>query len=91
MKTQHTPGPWEVRWSERGKYWFIDYEQGGEGYTITPLACGTDDAHLIGAAPDLLELARQIVLAAEQGEGKIPSDIVAGAKAAIVKVTGQEI
>jgi hypothetical protein len=86
--SKHTPGPWEARWSERGQYWFIDHEQGGEGYTLTKLNCEEANARLIAAAPELLELARQIVLAAEQDEGEIPSDIVAGAKAAIAKAGG---
>ena len=87
MNTQHTPGPWEARWSERGQYWFIDHEQGGEGYTLTKLNCEEADARLIATVPELLELARQIILAAEQDEGGIPFDIVAGAKAAIAKAT----
>ena len=53
MTTQHTPAPWELRQSANG-YWFIDYEQGGESYTLTKLECGEDDARLIAAAPDLL-------------------------------------
>lgn len=47
------------------------------------------NAKLIAAAPDLLEVARQVVLAAEQQEGSIPSDIVSGAYAAILKATGE--
>lgn len=43
----------------------------------------------VAAAPDLLEVARQIVLAAEQQEGSIPSDIVSGAYTAILKATGE--
>lgn len=53
MKFPHTPAPWELRQSTSG-YWFIDYEQGGEGYTLTKLECGERDARLIAAAPDLL-------------------------------------
>lgn len=45
-------------------------------------------AILAAAAPDLLELARQVVLAADQNEGDIPADIVRGARAAIDKATG---
>lgn len=88
MNTQHTPAPWELRQSANG-YWFIDYEQGGEGYTLIKLECGERDARLIAAAPDLLELARQIVLAVEQTEGDVPTDILVGARAAIAKATGE--
>ena len=46
------------------------------------------NAHLIAAAPELLELARQIVLAADDNEGNIPGDIVSGARLGIEKATG---
>jgi hypothetical protein len=59
--SKHTPGPWEARWSERGQYWFIDHEQGGEGYTLTKLNCEEADASLIAAAPELLEALRLFV------------------------------
>lgn len=52
-KLNHTPAPWELRQSANG-YWFIDHEQGGEGYTLTKLDCGEIDARLISAAPELL-------------------------------------
>lgn len=87
MSTQHTPGPWTV--SNNAIY--------GSSGLIKPLVAYLDDrfddaeaannARLIAAAPDLLELARRIVLADEQDEGDIPADIVLGAAAAIFKVT----
>lgn len=83
MTTQHTPGPWNVsppcELSQRYSVYYngpLVYVERGE------------DARLIAAAPDLLELARQIVLAADQNEGDIPADIVSGARAAIAKATG---
>lgn len=56
MSTQHTPGPWEARYSITKDYWFIDREQGGESYTLTTLDGGVceADARLIAASPDLL-------------------------------------
>jgi hypothetical protein len=86
----HTPGPWELRQSTRHGYWFIDYPQQEGSATLTKLDCDEADARLLAAAPDLLELARQIVLAAEQYESEIPSDIVAGAKTIIAKATGDQ-
>ena len=59
MTAQHTPAPWELRQSTSG-YWFIDYEQGGEGYTLTKLECGERDARLIAAAPELLAFAERV-------------------------------
>ena len=65
MSTQHTPGPWELRRSVR-EYWFIDHEQGGEGYTLTKLDCNEADAHLIAAAPDLLAALQDFLSATEE-------------------------
>ena len=59
MNTQHIPASWELRQSTSG-YWFIDYEQGGEGYTLTKLECGERDARLIAAAPELLAFAERV-------------------------------
>ena len=59
MNTQHIPAPWELRQSTSG-YWFIDYEQGGEGYTLTKLECGERDARLIAAAPELLAFVERV-------------------------------
>jgi hypothetical protein len=64
--SEHTKGPWEARWSERGQYWFIDHEQGGEGYTLTKLNCEEADARLISAAPDLLAALHDLLAATEE-------------------------
>ena len=66
MTTQHTPGPWELRQSTRHGYWFIDYEQGGEGHTLTKLDCDEANARLISAAPDLLAALRDLLAATEE-------------------------
>ena len=52
--SEHTKGPWEARWSERGQYWFIDHPQQEGSATLTKLDCDEADARLISAAPDLL-------------------------------------
>ena len=86
MTTQHTPAPWELRRSVRG-YWFIDHEQGGEGYTLTKLDCNEADARLIAAAPDLLAALEELLNA-------LPSatthPAIKAARAAIAKATGDE-
>ena len=66
MSAQHIPAPWELRQSTSG-YWFIDYEQGGEGYTLTKLECGERDARLIAAAPELLAFAERVANLPEFG------------------------
>lgn len=77
--------PWEARWSERGQYWFIDHEQGGEGYTLTKLNCEEADARLIAAAPELLEALKNAIEIIE-GTG-LDASIQ---RAAIAKATGED-
>jgi hypothetical protein len=91
--SKHTPGQWEARWSERGQYWFIDHEQGGEGYTLTKLNCEEADACLIAAAPDLLAALRAAEEWAEHiedDESRVPVDVRLAMRAAIAKATGED-
>jgi hypothetical protein len=87
MSKQHTPAPWRIG-SNGATTKVVD----ADGKAVCMLTYRKDcwNGDLIAAAPELLELARQIVLAAEQDEGEIPSDIVAGAKAAIAKATEED-
>ena len=95
MTTQHTPAPWSVEIDHHtAAPEFIRAYVDGEMYDLASVLCdetgnATANARLIAAAPDLLELARQVVLAADQNEGSIPADIVSGARAAIAKATGE--
>jgi hypothetical protein len=94
MNTQHTPGPWRYERANPSPTTGEHLIAGAKnGYLAEIRDCGSGDvfanARLIAAAPDLLELARQIVLAADQNEGDIPADIVSGARAAIAKATGE--
>lgn len=80
---------WELRRSVRD-YWFIDYQQGGEGYTLTKLDCEEKEARLIAAAPELLEVLRDVReawLAGRMGdvEGILTGDVCTDA---IAKATG---
>lgn len=84
---KHTPEPWELRQSSRG-YWFIDHEQGGEGYTLTKLECNEADARLIAAAPDLLIALRNLAKVVEQSDIAFHPAHVA-ARYAILKATGE--
>lgn len=94
MSAQHIPAPWELRRSTSG-YWFIDYEQGGEGYTLTKLECGERDARLIAAAPDLLAALELIEAKADYGKDNpkrqtaVLFDILEIARAALAKATGE--
>ncbi len=86
----HTPAPWELRQSVRG-YWFIDYEQGGENYTLTALECKEADARLIAAAPDLLAALQMVnrIWSHDQTSNLAPDSPVAIVRAAIAKATGE--
>lgn len=84
----YTPGPWVTYAHTKGIDILVDDGADGKGIAT---AQNKDDANLISAAPELLELARQIVLAADDNEGDIPGDIVAGARAAVHKATGGEL
>jgi len=84
--SEHTKGPWEARWSERGQYWFIDHPQQEGSATLTKLDCDEADARLIAAAPELLEALKDAIEIIE-GTG-LDASIQ---RAAIAKATGQEV
>jgi hypothetical protein len=86
MNIQHTSGPWLADYSTRN-YWFIEYRQGGEDYTLTKLDCGAADARLIAAAPDLLAALRIAEDALDMYSGGQSSDLAA-IRAAIDKAMG---
>ena len=98
-KTQHTPGPW--RWSD--EYQARDLTDtwsllGKDGYGIlscdgkcnSPLEANKADAHLIAAAPDLLEAIKGILNLLDSGMNgsKALTETLADARAAIAKATG---
>lgn len=82
-KLNHTPAPWELRQSANG-YWFIDHEQGGEGYTLTKLDCGEIDARLISAAPELLACLLDVL----DADGDLDAMDFKRYRAAIERATG---
>ena len=88
MSAQHIPAQWELRQSTSG-YWFIDYEQGGEGYTLTKLECGERDACLIAAAPDALAALRNVIASYRANDPDSMANAVNDAEAAIAKATGE--
>lgn len=88
-----TSASWELRQSTNG-YWFIDYEQGGEGYTLTKLECGEQDARLIAAAPELLACLCEMLGAAEMDcmddKSNVWRNLMSNAQVAIAKATGEQ-
>ena len=100
--SKHTPGPWAVRehWSDDGAFEVYPTRGGAPSYgQWSALAevpeYGKEDspeaeanAHLIAAAPDLLEALQEIVNAAD-GDGWNQLDAgLKKARAAIAKATG---
>jgi hypothetical protein len=91
--SEHTKGPWEARWSERGQYWFIDHPQQEGSATLTKLDCDEADARLIAAAPDMLEMLRDVVAVLNDPDAdwtdahRVEREILA----VIAKATGQEV
>ena len=83
---------WEARLSVNG-YWFIDYEQGGEGYTLTKLDCGEADSRLIASAPDLLAALEMVdrIWRHDQTANVSPDSPLAIVRAAIAKATGETL
>ena len=85
-----TPGPWQFQALKSGEYEIcgMEYQDKIALCSAVAVAYTQPDAALIAAAPDLLELAKQIILAHEQEECAFPNDIVAGAYAALSKAKG---
>lgn len=92
-QAKHTPLPWKVISDQSVQYHYIYGDKiVAEASKRSNMGdVGKSDAAFIVRACnshyDLLELARQIALAAEHNEG-IPADILRGARAAIAKVEG---
>jgi hypothetical protein len=89
--TQHTPAPWHYSKGYAPHYQGQVYHE-NTGRTIALVYNDEDgaDARLIAAAPELLELAHQIVLECENSRiNQIPDDIYQGAVRAIAKAKGE--
>lgn len=85
MNAAHTPGPWPVRATPESSYGDFAVQIGRDYVSLFNEA----DAHLIGAAPDLLEQARcnsGILLALSLHlEGVVSAKVCADIKARIEK------
>lgn len=69
MKTQHTPGPWAVA-MKCTQVWNNDL--GGVAVTICSGVRSKEDAHLIAAAPELLEALENAKNAVEKALRSLP-------------------
>lgn len=100
MKTEngkYTPGPWYVAGEQSGVteysdtrhiYAQADKDAGGTG-CVACVASSTANAALIAAAPDMLEALREL-LSDEYLSDPVNGDRMASARAAVLKVTGEE-
>lgn len=102
-KAKYTPGPWMARQMVSGN-WDICAED-GDGSTMSRTTSEAN-AHLIAAAPDLLEAAQVLLTIAEQYDrdlaaigkarnlnsapGAMGGDPLSFARAAIAKATGEQ-
>lgn len=79
--SEHTPGPWKIRaYKDRG--FAIDFNEDQE--QIVDFVYEEADAHLIAAAPDLLEALEAVVRVADRAT--VEFDM---ARAAIAKARGE--
>jgi hypothetical protein len=106
MSNQHTPAPWNLAGLSLNDHeaYIIESESRTICWTSNSLGEGGDEftsdedqanARLIAAAPELLELAQQIVLERENSQvsrnpASIPDDIYEGAIKAIAKATNNQ-
>ena len=101
IQTQHTPGPWTTSATPSSDLYNIRNISGANAEHIGVVACPVAprempqseclaNAALIAAAPDLLQCARMLAMAAAEGEIKPDeqSELLAMARAAIAKATG---
>jgi hypothetical protein len=97
MTTKHTPGPWKIRKSFRGKNLIVEHLAGTPGNHWVQEVCnvpGQDDesaatASLIAAAPDLLEALREILAIPYSLDDQERCHIARLARAAVTKAEGK--
>lgn len=100
METKHTPGPWSCCQEEHGvPYLRVRGTVIGERYKIANVLldpycdspCASEEAkanaRLIAAAPELLEVAQEVL--ADDMLQYLPAEYVAKVRAAIAKATGE--
>ena len=83
----HTPGPWKA---EDTQFWSDNGEAIGECYSMNDggVITARDNANLISAAPELLEVAEWIIGKWKNGH-HMPPDLLLKARQAIVKAKGE--
>ena len=87
----HTPGPWRFMTDTTGEYLAVFATPQGGTKVICPVKIADEaNAHLIAAAPELLDALRALVQVYEKVGGPLAVDPkVADARAAIAKAEGR--
>ena len=93
MSTQHTPGPWKAHAPGLSRSGLPEYQihWSDIGECVAEVVHGTANAHLIAAAPELLDALQTMVKAFHTYAPKLDGaeyNCVLSAKAAIAKATG---
>ena len=94
--SKHTPGPWQIDWyicREKGKeLWRVPRSIGPacadhDHWAGNHITVDAADAHLIAAAPELLEALQDMV----SDHASLSDATLAFARAAITKATGEQV
>ena len=86
--SNHTPGPWQVKYDELTEEWLVFWKR---GYASVGGFNNTYNAHLIAAAPELLEALNDLLIASSPmaKEPQSISKAVKKALSAIAKAKGE--
>lgn len=86
---QHTPGPWEILKGDHGRTIYSIGPLSSDEYAGTSwLEVSEPDAHLIAAAPELLEALESVLVNCLDSEGLAAA--YTKARAAIAKAKGEK-
>jgi len=66
--SNHTPGPWQVKYDELTEEWLVFWKR---GYASVGGFNNTYNAHLIAAAPEILETLEVIAKEIQIGDGEV--------------------
>lgn len=92
MEAKHTPGPWRVdenagHWTVRCPCRGLEHVREADGNVCE--VGYRPNAHLIAAAPDLLDAAKAFLAWWEDDHSKVPAGFAEIARAAIAKAEGR--
>jgi hypothetical protein len=95
MTTRHTPAPWEIEGGPNGSQMLVAHQRDEDGAFTEVVAHvhRADNAALIAAAPDLLEVLEDVVARIDYESGAenaaVAEELLIRTRAAIAKARGQ--